>query len=173
MRANPSPIRAQRLRTERLDLEPLRVEHATEMAPLLDDPTLHTFIGGSPPSAEELREQYERQAVGHSPDGSEIWLNWIVRRRKNGLAVGTVQATVTEHPGRLSADVAWVTGSVHQRHGYAREAVSAMVDWLRGQGVAMVVAYVHPEHAASIAVAQSIGLRAMSEVVDGEIRWES
>ena len=32
----------------RLDLEPLRVEHAQEMAPLLDDPGLYVFISVSP-----------------------------------------------------------------------------------------------------------------------------
>jgi len=34
--------------TERLDLEPLAVAHATELAPLLDDPSLHEFTGGAP-----------------------------------------------------------------------------------------------------------------------------
>jgi hypothetical protein len=34
------------LSTERLLLEPLRVEHAEEMAPLLDDRRLHAFTGG-------------------------------------------------------------------------------------------------------------------------------
>ena len=38
-----------RLESERLVLEPLRVEHAEELAPLLDDPRLHEFIGGDPP----------------------------------------------------------------------------------------------------------------------------
>lgn len=39
----------------RLDLEPLRVEHAKEMAPLLDEPGLHVFTGGEPASLPELR----------------------------------------------------------------------------------------------------------------------
>ncbi|MGZ4602692.1 MAG: GNAT family N-acetyltransferase [Kineosporiaceae bacterium] len=43
------------LRGPRLDLEPLRVEHAEEMAPLLDDPELHRFIGGEPARLEQLR----------------------------------------------------------------------------------------------------------------------
>lgn len=33
--------------TERLTREPLRPEHADELAPVLDDPALHTFISGS------------------------------------------------------------------------------------------------------------------------------
>ena len=55
----------------RLDLEPLRVEHAEEMTPLLDDPGPHVFTGGEPASLPELRERYRRQAVGGSRDGSQ------------------------------------------------------------------------------------------------------
>ncbi len=36
------------LRASRLDLEPLRVEHAQEMAPLLEDAGLHLYVGGQP-----------------------------------------------------------------------------------------------------------------------------
>ena len=38
-------------RTERLDLEPLTVAHAAELAPLLDDTRLHEFTGGAPVSS--------------------------------------------------------------------------------------------------------------------------
>ena len=36
------------LSSERLVLEPLRVAHAAEMVAVLDDPQLHTYIGGAP-----------------------------------------------------------------------------------------------------------------------------
>ena len=38
------------LTTARMVLEPLRVEHATELAAVLDDPRLHEFTGGEPPT---------------------------------------------------------------------------------------------------------------------------
>lgn len=164
---NPEP-----LRSERLELELLRPEHAAEMAPLLDDPALHTFIGGKPATAEELRDRYERHAVGRSPDRSEAWLNWIVRRRDNGQVVGTVQATASEQQGRLVAEVAWVIGTAQQRHGYGKEAAQLMVGWLQQQGVEVVIAHVHPQHEASMAVARAIGLAPTSVVVDGEVRWQ-
>ena len=50
-------------RTERLDLEPLVVAHATELAPLLDDARLHEFTGGAPLSAAALAVRYERLAA--------------------------------------------------------------------------------------------------------------
>lgn len=161
------------LSSPRLLLEPLRVEHAEEMAPLLDDPDLHIFIGGEPVTREELQERYLRQVVGRSADGSQRWLNWILRRRDNGRVVGTVQATVVEDAGRLSAEVAWVIGSRHQNQGYAREAAEAMVRWLRQEGAAIVVAHVDPQHLASVAVARAVGLAPTDTVVEGEVRFEA
>jgi len=65
--------------TARLVLRPLRAEDADEMFAVLDDELLHVFTGGRPLSREELRLRYRRLVVGRSPDGSERWLNWIVR----------------------------------------------------------------------------------------------
>lgn len=42
-----SIMTARTISTRRLDLLPLHVEHAEEMAPVLSDPALHTFIGGT------------------------------------------------------------------------------------------------------------------------------
>jgi RimJ/RimL family protein N-acetyltransferase len=156
----------------RVDLEPLRVEHAEEMAPLLDDRGLHVFTGGEPSPLPDLRERYRRQVTGRSPDGSQRWLNWVVRRRADGRAVGTVQATVVPQEEGLVAEVAWVVGTPYQGHGYAREAAGTMVGWLRDEGVARVVAHVHPDHQASQRVARAVGLTPTTTVVDGEIRWQ-
>ena len=62
--------RAQTLTTARLVLEPLRPDHARELAPVLDDPALHAFTGGAPESEEQLHARYTRQAAGQSPDGA-------------------------------------------------------------------------------------------------------
>lgn len=78
------------LATERLVLGPLRPEDADEMVQVLGDRCLHAFTGGHPLSRAELRIRYHRLAVGRSPDGTERWLNWIVRLRATGRAVGTV-----------------------------------------------------------------------------------
>ncbi|HVN13354.1 MAG TPA: threo-3-hydroxy-L-aspartate ammonia-lyase [Kineosporiaceae bacterium] len=161
------------LRTRRLDLEPLRVEHADEMGPLLDDPVLHTYTGGEPATPAQLRERYRRMTAERSPDGRQTWLNWILRRRADEAAVGTVQATVERDGDDLVAEIAWVVARPHQRQGYAREAGQAMTAWLREQGVVVVRAHVHPGHAASQAVAQAVGLRRTSTVQDGEVRWEA
>ncbi|NED11891.1 GNAT family N-acetyltransferase [Streptomyces sp. SID9124] len=150
--------------TPRLDALPLRVEYADEMAAVLADPALHTFTGGAPETSEGLRARYARQTAG-SPDPDELWWNWVLRAG-DGL-VGYVQATVRGD----RAEIAWVVGVPWQGRGYAREAAGGLVAHLREVGVTTVVAHVHPEHAASAAVAAGAGLTRTGEWEDGEERW--
>ncbi|WP_411103270.1 GNAT family N-acetyltransferase [Streptomyces sp. cmx-4-9] len=145
-------------------------EHAQELAGVLDDPALHTFIGGAPQSARALRARYARLAAG-SPDPAVVWGNWALRLRAGGRLVGTVQATVAAD--RAYAEVAWVVGSPWQRRGVASEAARGLTDWLRGLPVGRILAHVHPEHAASGAVAAACGLHPTRHRQDGEVRWES
>ena len=169
---------AEPIATARLDLEPLQVGHAGEMAALLDDARLHAFTGGSPASAAELSLRYTRQVVGHSADGQQGWLNWVARLRE-GAAVGYVQATVTREPvvadagvdREMIAEVAWVVATAYQGRGLAGEAAGGMGRWLADHGVAVLVAHVHPEHLASAAVASRLGLLPTEVSVDGETRW--
>jgi RimJ/RimL family protein N-acetyltransferase len=133
---------------------------------------LYRFAGGAPPTLPELEERYRRQVAG-SPDGGEGWHNWVLRRTSDGRAVGFVQATVTGVVGAGSASLAWVIGVDFQAQGYAREAAALLVERLTGWGVTSYTADIHPDHAASQAVARSIGLHPTQEVVAGEVRWRS
>jgi RimJ/RimL family protein N-acetyltransferase len=157
--------------TERLVLEPLAVSHAEEMAAVLDDPALHTFIGGTPASPAELNQRYARLAQGPPPGSDERWLNWVLRRRDDSRLIGTVQATITAHG--TSAAIAWVIGTPWHGRGYATEAARALVDWLRARDVSDVTATIHPDHTASAAVARHAGLEPTTELVDGEIVWRA
>ncbi|GIH94423.1 GNAT family N-acetyltransferase [Planobispora siamensis] len=161
------PANTEEITTARLTLEPLAVEHAEEMAAALADPGLHTFIGGSPATAGQLRDRYARMIAGPSPGSGEQWLNWVIRLE--GALVGYVQATVV--PPR--ATVAWVVGTPWQGRGIATEAAGAMVAWLAGRGVTGFEATIHPEHAASCAVARRIGLAPTEEWEEGEVVWRS
>jgi len=152
-------------------LEPLRPEHARELAPVLDDDALHAFTGGEPASEAELRARYARQAEGQSPDGAQGWLNWVARDRATRAPVGTVQATISDADGRRSAELAWVVATTRQGEGLATEAAGAAMDWLREHGVTRFVAHIHPDHAASAAVARRLALVATEERHEGEVRW--
>ncbi|HEX3087106.1 MAG TPA: GNAT family N-acetyltransferase [Ilumatobacteraceae bacterium] len=158
--------------TSRLVLQPLQVADAEEMCVVLGDVALHQFTGGEPATVEELRARYAIWVEGSgSPD--ELWFNWIVRRVADGIAVGTVQATVMQPQGDAVGIVAWSVGVPWQRQGYAVEAAVGLVEWLVDHGIESVVAHVHPDHHASAAVASRAGLRRTSEVSDGEVVWRT
>lgn len=155
--------------TERLRLTPLVVDDATPMADVLGDERMYEFTGGHPPTVDELWARYERLAVGHSADGSELWFNWIVRLADEATPVGVMQATVV--PDSSRADVAWEIGVPWQGRRFAVEAAGAVVAWLIAEGVGVVRALVHPHNAASARVAERAGLVRTPEFEEGEAVW--
>src|SRR4029077_3607217 len=85
------------------------------------------------------------------------WLNWAARHRGTDAYVGWFQATV--HPDR-TADVAWVVFVDVQRKGYAQEATAAVIAHLaRSHRVEEIRASIDPKNTASIALAESLGMR--------------
>src|SRR5262249_22075785 len=125
-------IDALALRTDRLDLIPITRTHAPAMFQVLKDPVLYEYVTSSPPAdVAELTRLYEFLAAPRSPDGSELWFNWVLKPKGQREPIGHVQAGVlSEH-----ANVAWFLGIHWQRLGYATEAAKAVVDLLVRIGV--------------------------------------
>lgn len=122
--ADPNPL----LWTPRLRLEPQRAEHAGAMLEVLADPRTHQYLPSDPPQDERLlRERYARLETRRSPDGAELWLNWVVFQ--DWQAIGTVQATV--QPENDRADVAYVFHPGAWGQGYAAEAMRTLLDFLQ------------------------------------------
>jgi RimJ/RimL family protein N-acetyltransferase len=165
---------------------------------VLADSALYGFIGGGPEPPDELAARVRRQAAGVSPDGTQAWLNWVIRaappanrpaspEQATSLTdrtepphdapragaphplVGTFQGTVTGS----QAELAWVVGTAHQGRGFATEAGLAVAAWLEAQGVTTLTAHIHPDHAASQGVARRLGLEPTDTLQDGEVRWVS
>jgi RimJ/RimL family protein N-acetyltransferase len=142
------------------------------MVEVLVDERLYGFIGGPLTSRDEVRERYERLAGG-SGNPDEVWLNWIARRRSDSRPVGTMQATLRSVEDGWRADIAWLIGVPWQNQGLASEAAVALVEWLRSRRVEDISANIHPEHAASAAVAARAGLEPTDDEVDGERVWRA
>jgi RimJ/RimL family protein N-acetyltransferase len=157
---------AARLLTDALILDPLRAEDARELAPVLAGSGLHEFIGGEPLPEPALEARYQRLVAGAPQGSGSTWLNWTIRRRADGRAIGTAQATVAGP----NASLAWVVASEWQGRGYASEAAQALVAWTTREGLAPS-ANIHPGHAASERVAARAGLRPTGEWAEGERVW--
>ncbi|MCV2369675.1 GNAT family N-acetyltransferase [Roseateles oligotrophus] len=108
-------------------LEPQVAGHAAEMFGVLSDPAIYEFENSPPASAQWLAERYARLERRASADGSETWLNWIVRL-PSGEAAGYVQATLLQNGRAL---VAYELASRFWRRGIGRCAVVAMLDELQ------------------------------------------
>ena len=166
--STPPPDSDCRIRTKRLDLTPMVRAHAELMYPILADPSIYEFTGDSPPSSVfALADKYARWERRRSPDGEEIWLNWLVRERELAIAIGCAQATIV----RTGAYVAWTIGTRWQRRGYASETARAIVSWLVTLGVFEIKACVNPGHTASQKVAYRAGLRRTNRLQHGEEVW--
>ena len=138
-----------------LTLEPLLAGHAEAMFELLGDQAIYRYLDYSPPaSIEYLRGVYARLEARSSPDGSEAWLNWVIRPRGQWL-VGYVQATVASN---RSAHVAYVLASQYWGRGYALRAMQAMLDHLASAyDVDRCVATVEVENQRSICLLERLG----------------
>jgi RimJ/RimL family protein N-acetyltransferase len=158
--------------TERLVLVPLEAEDADQLCDVLHDDRLHEFIGGRPESRLELHDRFVLLAAG-SPRAGEKWMNWVVRRRLDSQTVGTVQATVRLVEGREVARLGWMIGVEWQNQGFASEAATALVKWIRRLGVEDIGANIHPDHDASARVASRAGLRQTEEEFEGERVWRA
>ena len=142
------------IRTSRLVLEPLTVAHAPAMFEVLRDPLLYRYLDDPPPpSLEHLQSVYAKLEARRSPDGREIWLNWIV---VCDAPIGFVQATISGG----DADVAYVLRSAHWGQGYAFEAMTAMLEHLAASyDVRRFFATVEEQNERSIRLLERLGFR--------------
>jgi [ribosomal protein S5]-alanine N-acetyltransferase len=106
-------------------MEARSTAHAAELFDVLRDPQLYEHLDEAPPtSVNELAEKLARSEGRRSPDGKELWLNWVVRVQRGALA-GYVQATVEENG---ETNIAYVFGRPFHGQGVASAAVRRMID---------------------------------------------
>jgi [ribosomal protein S5]-alanine N-acetyltransferase len=143
-----------RVAARHLLLEPLTHHHAREMFSVLSDPAIYEFENEPPASEEALARRYARLEAGHSPDGSETWLNWVIRPPSGELA-GYVQATVL--PSGI-AYIAYILASRYWRQGLGRAAVTTMLAELQtNHAVNVFVAVLKARNDRSSALLERLG----------------
>ena len=164
------------LHTPRLRLEPQGLQHAEGLFPLLLDPRLYEHIPQEPPqSLAALRERLDRLSARRSPDGDELWLNWVMCDARDGAYVGRVQATVrADRPAYLAYEVF----PAQWHRGYASEGCTRVMRWLVDElHVGGFVAEVDALNAASLRLLERLGFqrtafRAAADTFKGRVSDE-
>ena len=150
-------------------LEPLVAAHAHEMFPVLSDPAIYEFENLPPISEEWLTERYQRLESRSSGDGTERWLNWVIRLPSGKLA-GFVQATVL--PDQTSF-VAYELNSLYWRQGIGSSAVGEVLRELQeNYGVKIFVAVLKAKNYRSEGMLRKLGFVQAREEEEARYRDE-
>ncbi len=165
------------LQSPRCTLEPQVAAHAPEMFVVMCDPAIYEFEGVPPPSLELLEAGLRRRESRWSPDGTEQWLNWVVRlpnvelsREVKGDAMGDmkegvkgeltgyVQSTVLQSG---AAYVAYEFSSRFWRQGLGYAAVGLMLlELVESYGVHTFVAALKTRNVRSMGLLTKLGFEA-------------
>ena len=156
--------------TSRCTLEPLVVAHAHDMFRVLSDPAIYEFENEPPISEQWLARRYELLESRGSPDGTEQWLNWVVRLPTGELA-GYVQATVLASG---MSHVAYELNSRHWRQGIGSSAVAAMLQELHSTyAVHTFIAVLKTANHRSMAFLRCLGFSPARQPQAAEFRPEA
>jgi ribosomal-protein-alanine N-acetyltransferase len=158
------------VRTAVVTLEPQLAAHAEEMFVVLADPAIYEYENEAPRSLEWLPERYRKLESRRSPDGTQQWLNWVVRMPESGL-IGYVQATV--HPDGRAA-IAYELGSAWWGRGLARQAVQAMItELVASHGVRELTAVFKHDNLRSRRLLERLGFTPASARRHAELEVEA
>jgi RimJ/RimL family protein N-acetyltransferase len=154
---NPPP----QLETARLLLRGHRREDFADTRAMWSDPTVTRYIGGRPFTNEECWARLLRYGglwpiLGYG--------YWVVTEKASGRFVGEVGFADFKREMTPSfagvPEAGWALAPWAHGRGFATEAIVAATEWLdRRLGKPRTVCMIHPDHAASIRVAEKAGYR--------------
>ena len=149
------PIRKKpRIQTERLTIQPYSQQDADALVDLLTDPAVtSTFMVPEMGSRSEAEELVRKLIVFSQPDDTKHWEYGIYR---NGNMIGFVNDCGIEGD---EIEIGYVIHPQYRGHGYATEAVQAVIAELREMGFRKVTAGYFSENTASLRVMEKCGMQ--------------
>lgn len=147
--------------TERLILRKAKDSDVEALLPSWSDPEMTRYTGRKEDVrgflAQMVADMQVKQPGEAEPGGP--WYQFIVARREDNLVVGDLGAGFGV-PGDHQVEIGYRILPAHQRNGYAREAVTALIDYLVEQhDVHRIVGLAASLNAPSIALLRSLGFR--------------
>lgn len=166
-----TPDRARQLNvhieTDRLVLEPLTGRHGELLWASMQDPAIYRWISNVPPvSVAWLVERWTASESCLSPDGTEAWLGWAVRRKADGVYVAKADAVV-DGDG-VATNVGYVVFPPFWGQGCATELTRGIAEHLERCGVTELRATVTVGNDASGRVLEKAGFVAQAILPDND-----
>lgn len=146
------------LESERLIFRHLTLDDVDTLAPMYADPEMRRYYPEGTLSCEETREEVEWFLNGH-PRHPELGL-WATILKASGAFIGRCGLLPWELQGRHEVEVAYLIDKGYWGQGLGAEAAAAIRDYAVEQlGLQRLVCLVDAGNAASIRVAEKIGMR--------------
>lgn len=158
--------------TPRLRLRRSRPQDAAAISAYRSDPKVHRYQGWERTDPEGIRAEIVEMA-SRAPGELGGWVQLSVEERSTGRLVGDVG--LSRHDGEPGViKVGYTVAPAFQGHGFATEAVAAMVGYAFDRlGAEVVRAYASAENVASHRVAEKVGMRLVERIEhrEGDEVW--
>jgi RimJ/RimL family protein N-acetyltransferase len=150
------------LASARLILRPQRVDDADALFAAYGDVELMRYWSHAPHATAAETHDYLAERVGEGD-----WRTWSVTLAGDDTAIGLVAAGA-RRPGVI--EIGYLIARAHWGHGYAREAVSCVLDRLFREGARRVFADTDPDNVSSNHLLKALGF-----TLEGRLRaeWET
>jgi ribosomal-protein-alanine N-acetyltransferase len=159
--------------TDRLDIAPFGLA-AVEAIVSGDAAALEHLTGAifprpaTPPPYMTEALPVVRERLRAHPDETQWW-NWLIVERETGRAVGSVAFGGTPD-ARGAVLIGYAMYPEFEGHGYATEAVRAMIQWaFRQSGVTVVRALAPVWNTPALRVAENVGMQPVAADEDDDI----
>jgi RimJ/RimL family protein N-acetyltransferase len=144
--------------------------HAKEMFAVLSDFAIYEFENAPPESEASLALHYAKLESRRSPDGSELWLNWVIRL-PGGNVAGYIQAAILDNGLSL---IAYELGSCYWRKGIGSAALAAVLIVLESHySVRFHAAILKACNFRSFGLLHKLGFEVASEELASRFQYES
>jgi len=141
--------------TSRLQLDDLRREDAAALLAYRGDPEVARWQGWQPASTADAARFIEAQQ-GLAVDTVGTWWQRAIRLRESGELIGDLGLHFIDD---ATVEVGISLAPAHQRHGYAREVLEVMLDFVfGGLHKHRVVASVDPRNLACARLLEGLGM---------------
>ena len=153
MPAKPAPVPT--LATRRLTLRQLTPRDLAGLHACFGDPAAMRYWDGPP--SETLDDTAKTLRWMSKATSPYNYLVWAVARTSDDACIGMVNYHNREARHRR-VDIGYIIAPQHQRRGYAREAVGALIGYCEGTlRVHRMQALIQPENTASIGLVEGLG----------------
>jgi len=142
------------IETERLRLQPLIEADAEQIFPLMDDAEVMAFWDVPETDDPDVVAQVVRGQIATMAEGGAV--HWSIRRLDDGAFVGTCDLSEIDRRHKR-AEVGFMLGRDTWGHGYALEAVRAVVSFAATNGLRRLTARTHLGNRSSEALLEKLG----------------